>query len=621
MPQDLRLPRRSTLSVLLVLVAGLVAVFAVPFHVPVAPSISDSYTFGFNNRAALVLFVLFAFGFAWWSGGLGLQPAMPEDGLVAPPMSRRLLRITLGITAVVTITFWLAYRSVGAINEGAYLMDRLQHLAAGQSMYRDFEFIYGPLLLEIPLQLHGWLHLSLLDAYYLSWILDWIAGVWLLWITVAWCCETSPRKNGIYLLAFLGFIFSTVSLGLNYTPLRFVAAPFFAAAIGRVLATRRSALPAAVLSLFCAAFILFFSPEQGIAFCAGTLLFFLLFVSRSHQQSVPAIAVLLVGAAVLIALLLHSGVVHYMRGMAAGGYNLPLLPSFNTLIELLLLLVAICVLTNSVRAKSPGGPLEYLILIALGALPAAFGRCDGGHMFMNTLGAFLAAWTVLSYIKSAGRWMVWSYVAGALFLPLALYQANNFFMFPVKAALFSPADPHPALRSFAQSTLRRALGAHRSQATFAKWRAAYPVTVSSNVPRDQALLAPLGYPSTLLLGDLPPITNGRYRGLGNVMAPYEVQEKVDELRDHPEALLLFTRGTACPAEDAHGDPTSGSIAAEDRQKRHELFLNLLPFYVPHVRHREDFLAPVCHYISTHYQPAPYTAPLEGAEIWQRIPGV
>ncbi len=620
MPQDLRLPRRSTLRVLLVLLAGFFLVFAVPFHIPVAPSISDSYTFGFNNRAALALFVLFAFGFAWWSDGLGLRAAMPEDAPVAPPMSRRLFHVTLGITAAVTLTFWLAYRSVGAINEGAYLMDRLQHLAAGETMYRDFEFIYGPVLLEIPLQLHRLLHLSLLDAYFLSWIIDWIVGVWLLWITVAWTCATSLRKNGIYLLAFLGFIFSTVSLGLNYTPLRFVAAPFFAAAIWRVLSTRRSALPAALLSLPCAAFILFYSPEQGIAFCAGTLLFFLLFVSRSHQQSVPAIAVLLVGEAVLLALLLHSGVVHYIRGMAAGGYNLPLLPSFNTLIELLLLLVAICVLTNSLRAKSTGGPLEYLILIALGALPAAFGRCDGGHMFMNTVGAFLVAWTVLSHFKPAAKWMVWSYIAGALFLPLALYQANNFFMFPVKAALFSPADPHPALRRFAQSTLHRALGAHRSEATLAKWRTAYPVTVPSNVPRDQALLAPLGYPSTLLLGDLPPITNGRYRGLGNVMAPYEVQEKVDELRDHPQAMLLFTHGTACPAADPHTAPTTEDVAAEDRQKRHELFLNLLPFYVPHVQHRDDFLAPVCTYITAHYQPAPYTAPLEGAEIWQRKPG-
>ena len=621
MQQDLRLPRRSTLGVLLVLIAGLAMVFIVPFHVRVAPSISDSYTFGFNNRAALILFVLFAFGFAYWSAGLGLLPTTLEDAPVAPPMSRRLLGITLGITAAVTITFWLAYRSVGAINEGAYLMDRLQHLAAGERMYRDFEFIYGPLLLETPLLLHRLLRIPLLDAYYVSWIVDWVTGTYLLWLTVRWCCASSPRKNGIYLLAFLGFIFSTVSLGLNYTPLRFVTAPFFAAAVWRLLSARRSALPGALLSLAGAAWILFFSPEQGIAFCAGTLLFFALFVARSHPGIGRALTVLVTGQALLLGLLLHTGVVHYMRAMAAGGYNLPLLPSLNTLIELLLLLVAICVLTNSLRRRYPGGPLEYLILVSLCALPAAFGRCDGGHMFMNTLGAFVAAWTVLSRFRSAAKWMVWSYAAGALFLPLALYQANNFLMFPVKAALFSPLNPHPAVRSAAQTTLRRVLGPSRSQATLAKWRALYPVPTRADVPREQTLLAPLGYPSTLLLGDQPSITNGRYRGLGNVMATYEVQEKVDELLSHPKTLLLFTSSARCAMNTRSTTPDPAAVATEEKQRRRELFLNLLPFYVPHVRHREDFLAPVCEYITAHYQPAPFTAPLEDAQIWQRRPGM
>ena len=614
------LPRRSRLAVLLFFAAGLAALFILPFHFPVEPAISDSYTFGFNNHAALFIFLVFAIAFAYWSGGLGLVSPEREGRLVGPPMSRRLLWSTLAISAVVTVAFWLAYRGIGAINEGAYVMDRLQHLAAGEAMYRDFEFIYGPILLYIPLMLHRALHLSLLDAYYLSWVFDWILGTYLLWLTVGWASATSSRKNGIYLLAFLGFIFSTVSLGLNYTPLRFVSAPFVAVAVWRMLAARRSVLPGALASIAGAAWILFLSPEQGIAFCVGSVLFFAVFVSRSRPHFGSAIAILVLGEATLVTLLVRSGIVHYMRGMAQGGYNLPLLPSINTLTILLLLIVAACILMNTLRLGRPGGPLEYLILISLFALPAAFGRCDPGHMFMDTLGAFIAAWTVLSCHRSAGKWMVWSYIAGALFLPLALYQANNFFMFPVKAALFSTANPHPGIRHFTQAALKHVLGSRRSQETLAKWHAKYPIPTPSNVPRARTLLAPLGYPSTLLLGDLPPITNGLYRGFGDVMAPYEVKEKLNELRTHPDTLLLFTADASCSDDAGSGPPTPQIIKAQDREMRRELFLNLLPFYVPHVRHREDFLAPVCEYIITHYRPSSYAPPLARAQIWEREVG-
>ena len=620
MPRDSLLPRQAPSRIALFLLVGFAAVFFVPFHVPVAPAVSDSYTFGFNNRAALILFVVFAGTFAYWSGGLHLVPADPGEAPVGPAMSRRLLFTTLAVTAVVTVTFWLVYRSVGAINEGSYLVDKLQHLATGERPYRDFEFIYGPLLLYIPLVLHRLFRLSLLDAYFLFWVLSWVGGVYLLWLMLAWASTSSPRKNGIYLLAFLGFIFSTISLGLNYTPLRFVAAPFVAVAVWRVLGTYPSVVPGALLSLAGAAWVMFSSPEQGIALCGGTLLFFLIFLPRSRPQWTLALGTLAAGQALLLLLLYRSGCVHYMRGMAQGGYNLPLLPSISTLISLALLVVAVCILANSLRLHRPGGPLEYLILVSLCALPAAFGRCDAGHMFMNTTGAFIAAWTVLSYHRAAGRWMVWSYVLGALFLPLALYQANNFFMFPVKVALFSPADPHPAVRNLARVALQKALGPQRSQATLAKWRAAYPVAVPSDVPQNRTLMAPLGYPSTLLLKGLPPITNGRYRGLANVMTRYEVDEKVVELQQHPDNLLLFTQGSSCAGNAADAAPAGDAHAQEDKQKRRELFLNLLPFYLPPVRHRDDLLAPVCQYITAHYSPSAYRAPLANGEIWQRIPG-
>ena len=49
-------------------------------------------------------------------------------------------------------------------------------------------------------------------------------------------------------------------------------------------------------------------------------------------------------------------------------------------------------------------------------------------------------------------------------------------------------------------------------------------------------------------------------------------------------------------------------------------MNLQPLYLPHVRHPESLLQPVCSYIETHYQRTSYIGPLAGSEIWERIPG-
>ncbi len=619
MTTSVPLPTRRPLAILIFLIVGFCAVFFLPYGIPMVPAISDSYVFGFSNRAALILFLVFAASFAYWSGGLGLVVRPAEGPAALPGLSRRLLWVTLAITALVTLSFWWAYRGIGAINEGGYLMDRLQHLAAGETIYRDFEFIYGPTVLYFPLELHRMLRLPLLDAYYLAWTVAWVGGVALLWLTVHWTCRTSPRANGIYLLAFLGFIFSTVSLGLNYTPLRFVAAPFFAALTVRVLETQRSALLGAITALGGVGWILFYSPEQGIALGLGTLAFFLFFVDRALPGYPPSLVVLAGGEGCLAGGLWHTGVLHYVRGMAGGGYNLPLLPSLNTLILLGLLLAAVCVLCNSFRLHLRGGAVEYLILISLFALPAAFGRCDPGHIFMNTLGAFLAAWTVSSYRPGTGRWMAWSYVASVLFLPLALYQENNFFMFPVKMALLAPGDPHPAFRRWTTLAMKRTAGEHRAAAMLGKWRAAFPVVVEGDVPPGQTLLAPLGYPSTLLWASPTHVTNGRYRGLGNVMAPFEVEEKVDELRSHPARMLLFTAENRCPRTMPSLGPVPLTPAA-DHAARRELLMNLQPFYLPHVRHSEALLAPVCAYIVGHYRPTSMVGPFAGSEIWERTPG-
>jgi hypothetical protein len=71
---------RSALQVFAALAVGLSAIYVIPFHVPVHDGLSISYLLGFNNRAALLLFLIFTLSFALWTRGLGLRlPSASEE--------------------------------------------------------------------------------------------------------------------------------------------------------------------------------------------------------------------------------------------------------------------------------------------------------------------------------------------------------------------------------------------------------------------------------------------------------------------------------------------------------------------------------------------------------------
>jgi hypothetical protein len=617
MKYSAQLAHRRLPAILAFLAVGFAALFIIPFHIPVSPVMSDSYDFGFSNRAALIIFVAFAAIFAYWSGGLGLLAKQPEDVSGVKPMSRRLLYVTLAITAAINLACWFAYRKIGAFNEGSYEFDRLLQLASGHVPFRDFEFIYGPFILYFPFLLYRLLHLPLLDAYFLSWTVEWLGGVYLLWLTIDWVGTTSSRRNGLYLLVFFNFIFATIAMGTNYTPVRFISAPFFAILTWRTLRSGRSPLLATLTAIAGAAWVLFYSPEQGIAFIGGSFVFFVIFLKRRHLVGWNSIVLLTTGFALLLLLAARLHVLDNMLAAAAGGLNLPVLPSIGILTMLLLLIASTCILLNAVRLNHPGTPLEYLILVAICALPAALGRADFGHIFMNCLGAFIASWIVLSYYPLGGKWMFWSFLLGALGMPISLYQENNVVMMPLKQALLAPGNPHPALRDTTLRAMNRVLGPARTQAELSKWSREFPVPVSNwNTPTARPLFAPLGYPSNVSLGtNLPPIEEGKYRSLGNVMQRYQVEEKVDELRSRPDQLLLFPADSLCPPPGA-----PANTGANDPERRRQLLLNLQSFYVPHIKHHEDLAAPLCAYVNAHYTKTSYIAPLAGGEIWQRVPG-
>ena len=563
---------RALSSIVAALVAGALAVFLLPYFVPVQPSISESYLVGFNNRISLLSLLLFLFLFAWWTRGFGLRAPEPSGvGLISRP-SRVLLYAAMAMFFAFSLAEWLLQRAHPAMNEAVYFLDRLQHLVQGRAPYMQFEFPYGPLLLYFPLALAHLFHVSIMDAYYLSWIVQMVAGVWLIYGCVRLLPSAPAHKNAIFLILVLTWGASLLSFGVNYTPFRFFLAPFFGLLAARRFASG-SKRAGTVLWLLCGvAALLLVSPEQAIALL-GALTLFLLLLSVQTRAGVPLLqaGVLLAGAIPCLVVANRVGLFNTLKVMGGGGYNFPLVPVPSQIPIFGLLVVTACVLVNTVRDRRTPGAVDLLILLGLFSLPAAFGRADIGHFIVNTMAVTLAAASVLSAHPKLFRPALWSYAALVTLLPAALMLSLAI----------------PAQRGNRTKTL--ALGSGGFQAR------------RSTPPAEP--LAPFGRPLPNS-PELPYIAGdtGFYNGLELVTAPAQVEQKIQELRLSPERDLLIPASVSC------------TFVFE----RHSLRRALLTPFVPHARRSSEIRQPLCGYIHLHYHPSPVPSGLAGYELWTPI---
>ncbi len=574
------LRRPSVLAMAMFVVAGLAATYLLPYLVPVQASVSDSYLAGFNNHASFLIFVVFAGLFAWWTGSLGLRAPGSPLGQNSRPSSRSLF-YTLAYFVLVTVLLWLAVRSHLAFEEGPYFLDRLHHLERGEIPYRQFDFDYGPLLLYGPYAIAKLFHLQIGDGYHLAWILEFLLGVLLIYASVSALPARGDRKTVIFLLLAWTWWPSPLNFGQNYTPFRFFAAPFLCILASRYIRTSKATLKTLVALLLAEIALFLVSPEQAIAFSLATGLFLFCdaFVSRSLSR-LPLIIQFVIGSGLIFAAAERLGLLLAVHFMSHGGYNIPLLPALQHIPLFGGLLVAACILVASLRSRRPLGPLEYLVLFGLAILPAAFGRTDPGHVIINTAGALLVAFVVLSHHHRLWRYAVVSYVFCILIFPApkALRVGQRQVRNGIRSTPFAPGSET----------------ANRAPSSPADTRYA-------SAPR---LLAPLTLP-VMNSGQFPSLAadTGYYYGLEDVVSPPQVEQKVAELRNAPEKALLVPTEFSCTS----------------KLDRKVLRGRVMTLYVPPARHSIATLQPLCDYIAQHYVSSGDPTPLLGYEILKRTP--
>jgi hypothetical protein len=436
-------PTHKTSSILfwiIVAVITILGVFVLPFKFPPAiPSYSSSYTYGFGNRIAGIaasaigaLVVL-----ALWLRRVGRSPAAPKPASRLP--LRWLLYAVLAAILFTAIFGGILIHANYFYDDASYIQLQLyRSIHDHATLYRDFQWPYGPLLFlwpRVTILALAPLGISPAVSYMVTLALQQTVGICLLFYILRWL----PLSRRLCLFALVLFTFGTLNaiLGLNYTLFRFLIAP----GVFLFVIQRRSLAVQTLLFTLGELLVLGTSPEAGLAFLVGVAAYALYraFTTR------PAFLVAAIPPAIaFIAFIAYLGkdYLAVLRNFSSGAFNMVVEPQFNILV-LLVAAVALAPIAVApyLRDKDPRAPaILGFYFIALVMLGPAFGRADALHTFYGGLGVYLLSLLVIDRITNTLAAKIWLL---ALFLTVAYHQfdkTNSFRPMLVQILFHSPTD-------------------------------------------------------------------------------------------------------------------------------------------------------------------------------------
>jgi len=533
-------------------ICSLAAIFYLPYLVPIEPTASLSYVFGYNNRAGVDLLLLLVAVGAVWTKGLNLQ-FMARAG--SPPVPIKTLAASLiAMLAGCTCVYAFAGR-FGGFGESGYEIDHIWFASQGRVPYVDFELAYGPGFLYAPLLLQRLLHLQLLQAYYLLWGLSCLVGTWMLYTVVNMVDYPTDSKKWIFLLLYCsGYVSSVLGMGSHSTLLRFTCPLFFILVVQKFL--QRDSLRWKLFSLVLATgftiVLLSISPEIAVAHAFACTFVLLLSLPSRGGNSIALVAgwLVVLSATFWAALKLH--LLDTFKANGKGADSLPIAFAPHFLLFFAALFVCSCYLYRRFSARRINDNTIGLILFAVPMVAAALGRCDPFHVVLDGLGIFLASMFYVSSNRAAWKLSRMAYIAFLVLLPALTY---------VRFSL--PSMAKVGLNTLSESTDNSRIGValgylgktyiawFGDPARQARWEAdlanarrfAAPKTIdfTSIYPSWHGdFLAPFGYdPNGIGTYLSDRVSFGHYDGFTNAYTVAAVHEKIAEMKDHPQQALLL----------------------------------------------------------------------------------
>ena len=389
----------SPLPVFLVWIAIALAIFWLPYQFPPRPVDlplgSLSALVGFNNNVAIVALLA---GVLFLTALRYRQKLRPQF-LSTTGMPLKPLLVVCVIQTLITTALLIATSGRPPAAEAYYFLDRMYPLATGMVPYRDFEFLYGPLLVYIPHWTARLLSAPLYPVYLLVFLAFQLTGLGMLWKITGIAKVPVPTKTlAFYCLA--AVTLPNLSLGLQYTLPRYLTA-FCAilalAAFGRRNGSRPQPAKFLRLSLVCAllcAAVFGLSPEMGLVFIPAALAVLIAQAREAGGHPISRVLAFITGFGALL-LLLPAGMLAGVTSYSKGGGSFPVVPSAFILLYVLTVLIAGPHLLLALRRSKPDA-LPFPPDVALGwvvlsfaMVAGALNRADGGHVFFYGIGFFL----------------------------------------------------------------------------------------------------------------------------------------------------------------------------------------------------------------------------------------
>ena len=522
----------------------LLALFTVPYHIPVRPSFSDSYVFGYSNRAGVVIVLLLALVYALF--GRELRPAPRAAG---KPLSPGTLRKALALTLLFGgVLFLLTYRLDGFV-ESVYTVDRTRLLLEGHTPYRDFEFCYGVLALYGPAFLVRTLHLTVPAACDLFWLAASLLGVGELYLILRWAEFPADRQREVFLVGLVLFLPALFTTTTAYTYPRFLTGGLLAMVSQRLLCgSPRGRLMAFLLPVPGAALVLAISPEMGLAYASGMALYLLCCGELVRLPNRLAYLAMLLGVALTIRYAASHGAFTTLASFSGGAFSFPIVPAAHIVLFLLALAIYAVYVGSRLR-RGQSSPLVALGCVAPAMLPAALGRCDPGHITFDGIPIFLIALLVCSTASRAWRLLLPATLCVLVIVPFARgYRSFVSILAQTTLPYFlhshspQPASPHDAT---VQHVAVLIWGQAKGSAYLQRMRTrqtqerAIDLPAVFGMPSGTVFAAPFAF-----MGDhtgpyhTRSIDEGYFLSVVDMVTPEDVLRKMAELDDHPERPLL-----------------------------------------------------------------------------------
>jgi hypothetical protein len=369
--------------------------FFIPWIVPVQPAASDSFAFGFSNKAffmsTLFLFIVPAFiHFRFMGQNYFTYRNLPISEQNYASSQKYMKRIGLIAYGISILFLMIISNNLEGYGEAEFFLLRSALVTVGKVPYTDFDYCYGPFLI------YG---LSFLKAMGLSAglsetlliIVESIVGyISIFYITKIIFERHQSASSLMFWALFLATCLSPLWGGQNYTYFRFATALAVACFLINI---NHSKYTESYGLLSGMVFLLgwFISPEVGLA--AGMAFA----IVSTLQAKRPFICGIGAVTSVVIAFFSNPLILKSYAALfqfVQGTLNFPGFPSFH----LLLLFVSIFFATAYIAQRPvKKDPVAWLLfLYSIGMLPAALGRCDPGHVIFNAFGFFILAGKFLS---------------------------------------------------------------------------------------------------------------------------------------------------------------------------------------------------------------------------------